>query len=242
MGRHIAALSMICILGACAPEGPSAYIDFNLVPDQDCHYDPSGTVEFYGVGYFDISDSGRPGKGTGNCAHSYFLHLRVNSGLRSNKDQQLGRAEPNVLQVTQVEVTLMDGATGAVIDFNRGGVSLENPFLLTTTISLEPSDGTQPGRNVAAIEAIPVAYAGLLNNFVGGQVMAEIQMYGTTLGDVNVDFKPFRYPIQICKGCLSMCVQADITDKNMNLDDVKPSGVCSDNAGYDGRVCYDPDC
>lgn len=242
MVRNVAVLTILVALCACAPEGPSAYADFNLVPSQDCVYDPSGSVEFYGVGHFDISDSGQPGRGTGFCEHSYFMHLRVNSGLRSGKDEQAGRAEPNILQVTQVEVKLMDSATGAVIEFRRGGVSLENPFLLTTTITLEPSDGTEPGRNVASIEAIPMAYARLLDNFAGGQVLAEIQMYGTTLGDVDVDFKPFRYPIQICNGCLSLCVKDDIVDNGTTLDDVKPSGVCDDNAGADGRICYDPGC
>lgn len=243
MRRQFAAISMFALAAAgCAEEGPSAYIDFNLVPDQECIYSADGDVTFFGVGRYDISTSGRPALDTGYCARSYFLHLRVNSALRKNADEPLGRAEPNVLQINQVEVTLRDVGTGAVIDFTRGSTTLPNPFLVTTTISLEPSDGDEPSRNVASFEAIPSSYAPLLNNFVGGQVLAEVQLYGTTLGDVNVDFKPYSYPIQICEGCLSLCEDMDLIQRGRTREDVIPDNVCDDDAGADGRVCIDPGC
>lgn len=241
MRRQLAVVTMLSLAASCAEEGPSAYIDFNLVPDEQCVLSPSGDVSFYGVGLYDIADGGQTGA-TG-CRHSYFLNLRVNSALRANRDEPLGRAEPNVLQINEVEVKLLDAATGGTIDFTTGGVSLPNPFLVTTTISLDPSDDAEPSRNVATIEAIPAAYAPLLRgNWAGGQIIAEIQMFGTTLGDVDVDFKPYFYPIQICDGCLSMCLRADILDNSLTPDDVVNEDMCRDNRGADGRICIDSGC
>ena len=118
--------------------------------------------------------------------------------------------------------------------------ALPNPFLVTTTNSLSPSTGTTPSTGIAALEAIPVAYAPYLTGFVGRQVLAEIQIFGTTTGDVDVDFKPFTYPIEICERCLIVCkseLDAMMLDRDTFVGD-----HCNDNSGNDDRVCFDDHC
>lgn len=239
-------LFVTCLLGmcvSCAPEGPSAYIDFNLVPDQECVYDPTGDVSlYYGVGYYDIAESGGPdGEDERFCARPYTLSLRVNSGLRSNVDQELGRAEPNVLQVNRVEVTLMT-LQQEVLSFPDAEVTLPNPFRVTTTFTLDPTDSDEPSRGVARVDVVPAQYASQLSQFVGDQILVEVQMFGTTLGDVDVEFQPYLYPIRICDGCMSLCLENDLTKNSLTPEDVLDADSCQDNAGADGRLCIDPNC
>ena len=239
---RLSAFFALWLCSGCAPEGPSAYIDFNLVPDQECVYDPGGEIEFFGVGFYDIAVSGGPdGRAQQACARPYVLNLRVNSGLRTNVDKELGRAEPNVLQVTQVEVKLMT-QDKEVLSFGASDPPLPNPFLVTTTFSLDPSDTDEASRGVAKVEAIPTPYATQLAQFDGGQVLAEIQMFGTTLGDVDVEFQPYLYPVRICNGCMSLCLNDDIMDANLTTEDILDKNECQDGAGADGRVCIDPNC
>lgn len=227
-------------LSACAPEGPSGFITFNVVPDSNCVYSPEGNRNvFYPIGLYDVS----PGAGDA-CAKPYVVHLLANSFLRPNSDPMLGRAEPNILQLHSAEVKLMD-IQRRTIRFSGGGEELPNPFLVTTNNSLSPATGAEPATGIATVEVIPVDYAAQLDDggerFVGAQILAEIQLFGTTTGDVDIDFKPWVYAIELCDGCLTLCLNQDIRDMALDRDDVI-GDRCADNSGSDGRVCIDPDC
>jgi hypothetical protein len=230
----LAALS----LSGCAPEGPSAFVTFNVVPDSNCKYSPEGTDLFYPMGLFDVS----PGEGGNDaCANPYVVHLLVNSFLRSNSDPMLGRAEPNILQLHSAEVKLMD-IQRRTIKFSG---DLPNPFLVTTNNSLSAATGSEPATGIAVVEVIPSDYAVQLDDggerFVGAQILAEIQIFGTTTGDVDIDFKPWVYAIELCDGCLTVCQQRDIRDNMLDPADFIGDD-CNDNSGTDGRVCIDPGC
>jgi hypothetical protein len=237
MRRAVGFALSIAVLGGCAPEGPTGFVSFNLVPDSSCTYSPTSTNEFYPYGVYDLGAS--PG-GTGYCDRSYVLHLLVNSYLRSNRDDELGRAEPNILQIHSAEVKLMT-LRKEVFDFPDGlNGKRPNPFLVTTNNSLAPAAGNSPSMGIAALEAIPVDYAEPLLDFVDTQILAEIQIFGTTTGDVDIEFKPFVYPIELCEGCLKMCY-GDLEDLMLAPEEIYMD-ECPDNAGADGRVCIDPNC
>lgn len=238
MRRPSPALPLLAVLSlsACAPEGPSGFVTFNLVPSSDCLVTPEGTNRFYPIGLYDIS----PGE-VDACSNPYVVNLLVNSFLRPNSDPMLGRAEPNILILNNAEVKLMD-IQRRTIQFTAGGTNLPNPFLVPTSNALAPSTGSEPSMAVAAVEVIPVDYAAQLNSdmFVGAQIMAEIQIFGTTTGDVDIEFKPFLYPIEICDGCLTFC-NGDLMEDSIDPDELI-GDQCADNSGQDGRVCIDPDC
>jgi hypothetical protein len=226
-------------LSACAPEGPSAFVTFNIPPNGSCVVSPDSTV-FRAYGLYDISPGGN---GRGNyCEKPYILNLLVNSYLRSNSDDTLGRAEPNILQIHSAEVRIMS-LDKVTLEFTDSDPPLPNPFLVTTNNSLFPARGDTPSMGIASVEAIPVAYAPYLSGFTGDQILAEVQIFGTTTGDVDVDFKPFVYPIQICDGCQTLCasqlVEADGTTRS--VEDVYGE-ACPDDAGADGRICLDRGC
>lgn len=243
MGRstYLIFLLTVCSMGAwgaCAPEGPTAFITQNIAPDQACVVSPDATGSLIQAsGSYDIE----PGKRDG-CKHSYRVNLLVNSNLRSNADPVLGRAEPNTLQISRAKVTLML-LNGSIINFNDDGANTRpNPFLTKTSNSLPPATGSMPSTAIAAVEVIPASYAEKLDSdmVLGGNIEAEIQIFGTTVGDVDIDVAPFNYTIAICKGCQSICasklVAMDISREDLVGD------RCDDNSGQDGRVCVDPDC
>lgn len=225
-------VSAVSLLGACAPEGPTAFVTNNIVPDQSCVVSGDTGSLALQFGQYDI----RRGVGT-SCQNSYRMNLQVNSFLRSNSDAPLGRAEPNILQIHSAKVKLTN-LQGGLFDFNDANDnSRPNPFLTNTNVSLFPSDGDSPSTGVAGVEVIPADYASKLSAQAGMQIKAEIQLFGTTTGDVDIEFKPFTYNIDICDGCLYLCgVPPDMMAEDVYGDE------CADNAGADGRPCIDFDC
>jgi hypothetical protein len=228
-------LFVVVWLCACAPEGPTAFVTFNLVPSSTCEITPQTTGnKFYPIGRYDVNT------GTDNdCSHGYVVNLLVNSFLRPNGDVTLGRAEPDVLQLHTAEVLLTD-INHATIAFTRTTPALPNPFTVNTGNSLFPAAGGTPSVGVAAVEVIPKAYATQLDKFVDGQILARIQIFATTTGDIDVNFKPFTYPIEICDKCLTVC-GGDLMKRGITrMDFVKDR--CDDNSGSDDRVCIDDGC
>lgn len=235
--RAAVLLPVVLWLAGCAPPGPTAFVTFNIAPDSSCIVMPQSTGNlFYPIGRFDIAPGGSAG--STQCDHPYIVHLLVNSFLRSNSDMTVGRAEPDILQIHSAEVRLTT-IKQETIKFDRVMPELPNPFLVNIANSLFPATGTMPSTGVAAIEAIPKAYASQLDKFVGAQILAHIQIYGTTTGDVDINFKPFVYPIEICSKCLTICT-SKLTDTVTRKSIV--GMTCDDNSGADDRFCFDPGC
>lgn len=222
-----------CLLAACAPEGPSGFVTYNIAPDSECTYSPESESLFIPQGLYDISS----GISDDYCDAPYIMHLLVNGFLRPNADINQGRAEPNVLQLHSAEVRLMD-ISRATLLFDRADPPLPNPFLVTTSNVLFPTTSSSPSMAIAAVEVIPTAYAPFLADHT--QILAEVQIFGTTTGDVDVDLKPFVYTIQICDGCLTYC-RGDFGDE-ASMEDIYGEDVCIDNSGSDGRRCIDFGC
>jgi hypothetical protein len=234
-------VSLLLGLSACAPAGTSAYVSFNIPPDGSCTVTPvvSGG-KFIPEGQFDISGK----KGDHEfCDTPYYLNLLVNSNLRASKDTTLGRAEPNVLQITSAEVRLMD-INHATMTFNKVKPALPNPFLVVANNTLSPSQGGDPSVGIAVVRAIPTDYAHQLVKYaipVSQEILVEVQLFGTTIGNEDIDFKPFTYPVRICDGCLTRCLASDVMAHGLTPGDIYGTD-CPDNAGADGRVCVDPGC
>lgn len=217
--------SLFC---ACAPEGSgSAFVSFNIKLDEMC-VASSSAEEFLPQGVFDIHAAAVPG-----CMRAYRVNLRVHSNLRENADEAVGRTEPNFLQIHSAEVKLTTIQDQTIVF--ESDPPLPNPFLVTSNTTLEPRSGTMATESIASLEAIPAAYAPYLSDFVDGLIRAKIQLFGTTTGDVDVETLPFTYPIEICDGCLTRCIEdfdADVTVDDVNMGECKIGGV-------DGRVCVE---
>jgi hypothetical protein len=230
---------VLALLGVgCAPEGPTAFVDGNVPWDSDCVASTESEVTIP-IGIYDISEAGTSNDDPKStpCKNSYFLNLRINSYLRPNADDELGRAETNILLVDSAEVKLM-----TLNKAELGFEGLPNPFRVVTAATVQPTTGVQASQGLASIEAIPSAYAEFLGDFVGSKILIETQIFGTTTGDVDIEMKPFVYAVDICDGCLTLCLDADI-GTSIPLEDVIGDECSAPNlSGQDGRVCIDPDC
>lgn len=206
----------------CAAGG--AFVTQHLAPDGECIFEPDNGV-FIPIGVYDIA-SGSSGD-RDECSRPYTLSLVVNSCVA------------DVLQLHSAQVTLRD-VDRAAIRFDQNETLLPNPFLVTTNNSLFPPETAEPSTAVAFVEAIPTAYAEQLDSFVGHELLAEVEIFGTTQHDIDVEARPFVYPIKICSGCLQVC-GSTIAD-GTPPEEVYGEDICPDNAGADGRMCVDDGC
>ena len=85
--------SLFCLFAACAPEGPSAYVSVALPVPQNCKVTPDADT-YLAVGQFDIANGADFAGARKNdaCQNSYYLHLLVNSNLKSNANEATGRS------------------------------------------------------------------------------------------------------------------------------------------------------
>jgi len=238
-------VSLVGALTACAPDGSSAYVSYNVQLTEDCLADPAAVP--LASGRYDVTG----GDAKSACVNSYFMNLLINSNLKANAQDSTGRAEPNVLLITHADVRLMDrnkatlqpvcmskSSTCTMDDVTAKNVDpgRPNPFRVQTATSLPPTTGSTPSTNIATIEAIPKAYAEQLRAYAGDSVLLEVQLFGTTTGDLDIDFRTFLYPIAICDGCLSRC------NSDMVATDVALPSQCKDNRAQDDFTCIGPDC
>jgi hypothetical protein len=239
--RSVPPVVFVSLLGlaACAPAGSSAYVTANAAVTGDC---ATSDTLYQATGIYDVLSKGSEKK---NCVAPYQLNLVINSNLQTNSDVSVGRAEPNTLLVTYGDVRLMDKSE-ATLGFktkdNLDDPARPNPFRVRTAVSIAATDSDDPSKGTVQLNAIPSTYADQLRGFAGDSILVEVQLYGTTTGDVDVDFPPFVYPLTICSDCRSTCKgdpkwvaePGDLTDLN--------AGECEDNRPQDNRWCVDPDC
>jgi hypothetical protein len=239
--RSVSSFAIASIVGlsaACAPEGSSAYVSRNVDLTADCTPDDSGSVGI-ATGVWDIGST----KTDANCVHSYQMNLVVNSSLIARADNSIGRAEPNVLQITHADITLKDKNQGTLVFKGANGAvdsTRPNPYRVLTAATLPPSTSSTPETAVVQIEAIPRVYADKLSPYAGQSIIVEVQVFGTTTGDVDVDFRPFDYPLSLCAGCYSYC-KKDFVGRESDATTLT-SGKCVDNSAQDERICIDPGC
>jgi hypothetical protein len=234
--RSVPPFVFVSLLGlaACAPAGSSAFVSANVPLSGDCT--PIEGTQVISTGTYDVLKKNTEKK---NCVKAYTMSLLVNSNLKANSNTALGRAEPNTLLIRYADVTLMDRDQGQ-FDF---GADFPNPYRVHTSVSLPPSDGDDPTTGFVTLDAIPSTYQEPLRQpSVGDSIMVEVQLFGTTTGDVDVDFAPFLFPLAICSDCLSTCKgdkmwvadPAALTELN--------SGKCLDQHPQDQRWCVDDEC
>lgn len=233
--RSVSPLLIVSLLGfatACAPEGSSAYVSRNVFLNASC--EPAEDGVGIATGLWDVGADSSPSA----CLHSYTMSLVLNSNLKANAREATGRAEPNVLLITHADVRLMDSAENT-LDFSNA--DFPNPYRVQTAASLPPTTSSTPQTATVQIEAVPKVYAKRLTNYDGKNVLVEVTLAGTTTGDVDVEFRPFLFPLVICKGCMSYCKSKLGTDADGRASTLT-ADKCTDNAAQDDRVCIAEDC
>ena len=225
LGAGLAAF-MLC--AACGDDvglnatADDTIIEANLAPSKACDFSVSGHV--LPRGKFDIALGGVSGSEA--CDNGYTLDLRV-----ENPNQQ-------DVVYTSAEVSLLTANYEKIL-FNRDSKSpLPNPFE-----SIIAVPGAAGSRVVVPVLAIPKAYGHQLDKFAaaGDTLTLKLVLHGQAKSGAEVESRELVYPVELCVGCMTRCLQRDIIAKDLTVDDVYGNS-CRDDANADDRICVDPGC
>lgn len=187
-------------------------ISANLLPDSSCFVSGDQDERLL-RGLWDVNyrtaGSGQPS--------SYAVALQVQSYLISNALEFQG--EQGNLQVDNLDITiLLPDGTKPVLP---GG--LNNPYRVTTSAVLPVTEpGGDPALDVAAAIGIPASYQDAVVQVAADNnvpsVLLDIRAGGTTFGGFSQRSAPFRWPVDLCFGCLDASV-LDPTCESEELED-----------------------
>jgi hypothetical protein len=121
-------------------------------------------------------------------ANGYEAAILVGSHLTERGSREKLRTETSRLSITGARITLF-ATNGAAIAIDSAATGLVNP-----------ANGTDPG--LAAVFARIIRPEDMDDLGLDGQIIARIQVLGTTLGGQEIESAEFDYPITVCTGCL----------------------------------------
>jgi hypothetical protein len=203
----------------------SVFASFNVAPDSNCVL--STENQFLPAGLYDFGGIGTP------CFHPYVMHIKV-----SRVPDAADAADDGRLQIHSAEVHLKS-LQGETLSFEQP-IALANPFLVTSDASIAAPNANTPLSTIAEVEVIPTIYADQFDPLDGQQILAEIRLFATTDGGFDLNARPFVYPIELCKGCLTKC-GSELDNEGLTPEDIA-GDQCLDNAGSDGRICINDHC
>lgn len=195
LGQTLAVVSVgvlaTALMPACAENDSSMFVRMAIAPPQNrqngCVYTSDPTQPFLSSGTLDVAILAKD--------PTYIVELLVGSQLFDRGDQKFTRAEPNRTHV--------NGAVVRVTDANGGQLS---EFTSLTSAFIEPQANNTPGYSPARVQALDAATARKVSaGLAPGSdtlVVANIKVFGTTLGGVDLESGEFQFPIRVCNGCL----------------------------------------
>ncbi|HSY40121.1 MAG TPA: hypothetical protein VLA79_11355, partial [Polyangia bacterium] len=154
---------------------------------------------YQGEGTLDLSIV-QPGFGS-----AYFFYPLIENNLPSSSS---GSLDPNEIQLSgfQIDITWIDNpppeSIQKVFADNAGGA------LLHHQIPWSGGVGSGGGQLSASVAAFPIGLAQQLvaAGGIGAEpsltVQLQIQALGTTNSGTSMQSDPFKFPVQVCSGCL----------------------------------------
>lgn len=181
--KGVALLALLApfTFGSCVADSVSIRITCNVAPEGDCTYTEGGLCFLQGS--FNL----------GANASSYFSVLRVTNGLKPRERDVPPQAEPNGMQITEVEVHITDSG-GREPAFPR---SLPNPFTVSASGFAEPGEEALVGA-----ELLPTAYVAQIASLSStgralGSVRLSVIVRGETSGGVALESAAWPWTIQL---------------------------------------------
>jgi hypothetical protein len=210
MSRFILVAMMVAVTVAGCNRFPDngLQIAANLPPDSSCQVSADQDVRLL-RGIYDIS-----------LTSDYTVVLLLQNYIISNALEFQG--EQANIQVDNYDITLLlpDGSALPVPD----GVA--NPYRVDTNAVLPAAEGTNIPQEVGAATGIPAGYQDLIQAALAStgysSVLLEIRAGGTTFGGFSQRSAPFRWPVDICEGCLQDCLNEDLDSSCLPGQDIWP--------------------
>ncbi len=199
LGHLVVAAGAACVLGAVVSacslphNDQSLFIRGILAPPivevgSQCTYTADPTLPEIGNGILDVA-----------LSQTYTAQILVGNQLvpQSNPGQSI--AESNRIAI--------QGATVSITGSSLPGGSVPAYTYLTTGF-VDPSTGTDPSYGLVQVEIVnnQAALAAVSGLSVGCPqthlIIANVRVYGQTLGAQYVESNQIQFPISVCNGCL----------------------------------------
>jgi hypothetical protein len=222
----------LAALGCEENESSLFIVGVLAIERSDCILTPEGTSILRTDGVLDLA-----------LRSSYTAGLLVGSQLTQRGSRDQLRTETARLSLRGAEVRLASSSGGVIAEYTTIGTGL-----------VHPAGGAEPGYGVMSVDLIPAGAP------IGpGLLVANIRVFGDTLGGDEIESNEFSFPIYVCNGCLVSypAEAADMTqgpgvylcavrgeDTPVNEDQIcnlgQDVGVpCSECAAH-SAVCLDP--
>jgi hypothetical protein len=148
--------------------------------------------------------------------------------------------------------TMIATITGAEVHLHKDTGELDgNPFTVPANGVIPPNASNDPGFGIATATLIPADRGNELFAELAepGQIrtrIAEVTVFGKTIGGLDIETAPFSYVIRVCKGCLVDFPAEALSEPDMNgvqacnaPTDQTPESPCrlGQDDPVDCRVC-----
>ncbi len=182
MRRLMRGLFLFGALGAlsssgCADNDSSLFVRAVLrLESGECVAKPDPSSTFYSSGVMDLA-----------FRDSYSAALLVGNQLVRRGSKDLVRTETSRFVMRGAEVRLLNDQQSLIREF-------------TVPISgfVDPGSGDEPGYGVSGALLIPSG----LGLAAGSRVVADVRVFGDTLGGEEITSESLSFPITVCDGCL----------------------------------------
>ena len=172
---------------ACVHDDSSVFIRDVLAPPISaaggmCIYSNDPAQAFQSEGTIDVGLTG-----------SYVAPLLVGNQLEPTADPTQGRTETNRVTIQGAVVRLTDASGNQLTSFTA-----------PTSATIDPLQGTTPSYSPVFVQLVDIGTVRSLAVPQGAakQLVANIKVFGVTLGGKSVESNEFQYPISACNGCL----------------------------------------
>jgi hypothetical protein len=205
--------------GACTDSLTGFFIQGNVaLVAPACSARADATVATVGTGRLDVA-----------LRLDYVATLLVGSQLAPRADKANLRSETMITNITGAEVQLYTD-TG----------ELDTEFTVPASGIIPPSGSADPGFGIIEATLIPAATGLALANELTSRSevrtrVAQVKVFGETLGGEDVESAEFPYVIRVCEGCMIEFPPADL-DGNRNCVgvDTNPEPPC--HVGQDDLI------
>lgn len=222
MGYPVALALVLAGVG-CTDEESGLFIQGNMaLTPPNCEARAEGTSPLLISGVLDVG-----------LKLDYEATLLVGSQLTPRTDKENLRTETMIAVITGAEVHLYTD-TGAE----------EAAFTVPASGVIRPDASDDPGFGVISATLIPQQTGSdLAADMLRGDVrtrVAEVKVFGQTVGGLDVESAALRYVIRVCKGCLVDFPPAALTMGQCNRQlDQNPQLPCQfgQDAVVDCRTC-----
>jgi hypothetical protein len=179
---------------------------------------------------------------------NYEAALLVGNQYAPRGNKQQLRTETTRVVLTGAEVTLTDGATGAV--FSCPNQANCGQYSVYGSGFTDSSKGDDPGWGLIFAQLVPNAVGDAIANDTSNPVhtpgtsislVATIKVFGRSLGGQDIESGNFSFPIEVCSKCLIDFSHTDPLPPNncVTPTDFTPQAMCQEGQDdvVDCRAC-----